>query len=125
MSLTKEQVLDLRKALNEVLEKHGVEGWKLQLGSGRFAEAEVTFTLLATPEEGEPQRHVDYRRYAEYEQLKPEWLGQQFTMGGRKYTIDGYLRGRSKNTVAIVRDDGKAFVTSASQIRRGMMGVTA
>lgn len=58
-----------------------------------------------------------FKLNAAYVGLKPEWLGQTFERGGRKYKIVGMRGGRTVKSILVERD-GKNFILEPKDVRR-------
>lgn len=99
-------------ALAQIEESLGV---KIEVGSMSFDRGR-TFTAKLSAviqQEGEPTittEALEFQRFADMLGLKKEDLGQTFTQGGKRYTVTGMSKGRSKMPIFAKREDnGKTY----------------
>lgn len=128
---------DLDTALLALAKKHGV---LFTLGTIRFDASEAHGTLRMTEVTGEAvnvgvddladlSTNTDarylvaaqaYKAQAASFNLRPEWLGQQFTMNGSKFTVVGLQPQKHKNIILIRRvSTGKHFICAPDALHRG------
>ncbi len=127
----KDSTRQLRSALDAALatieESLGV---KIEVGSMSFDRGR-TFTAKLTAviqKEGEPTmttEALEFQRYAMLVGLKPEDLGQSFTVRGTRYTISGMTKGKSKTPILAAREsDGKGYRFPSYVIQHALGRIT-
>lgn len=120
---------DLEAAMAEVAKKHGIV---LRVGNCSFTETTAKFALeVAALGEGEESGDVatlrarqDWKTNEKYLTamygLKPEWLGQSFTYGGKTYTVLGLMPKRQKYPVYVRNEsEGKNVLLTAEGVVGG------
>lgn len=66
-----------------------------------------------------------FKMYATMHCMKPEWLGQSFTLGGKLFAVSG-LKARGTKCVLIRREqDGATLVTTPEAVVRAFLAKTA
>jgi len=109
---------EIAKALQVVAEQHGLSiAIKPGTFSSNFATLKVEIQTKNSNGEVNSKERQDYLLYASLEGLKPEWLGKQFRLDGRFYTVTGYVPRRHKMPINAKRDDGKEFKFTSNQIK--------
>lgn len=112
--MTKEQVKALREKLQCVLDEASESlGYVLKLGNATFS-ATATFKLECSPIKTDgsvvSKEAEDYKRNARLFQMDPEWLGENFIVGGRIYRLTGLsVKSRRFPILAVEVDSGKTY----------------
>lgn len=75
--------------LKALFAKYGLKMNKrrAKIGSGII---DYKIELTYTTEAGESAHEIAWKKYAAFEGLKPEWLGQSVRMNGQEWTICGF-----------------------------------
>jgi len=122
--ITRQLLKDIRKDIDEALvdtaKKYGID---INCGSGSYGELEGSMKLIfsTTNEEGESQEAVDFRNYAHFDDLNPDWLYQTFSHGNDTYKIIGYKRKARKNNILLERlSDNSIRITEAKLVAYAM-----
>lgn len=113
---------EVEQAIAPVLAAHGVELKKVR---GSFGDAALSLRIeiveaapagmLYNPKSEEAQAFV---RWAEMEGLRPENLGESFTVKGKRYTIIG-LRARAKKAPILTKDEaGRSYAWASDAVKR-------
>ena len=106
-TFTKHNLVDLRAdidaALLAVSEKHGIT---IHAGNASFGPTEVTYKLkaeIANLDIADTQGGRDWIEYTSHggTPMKPEWLGENVVLQGRKFQIVGINYKASKNRVML------------------------
>jgi len=110
----------IRKKLQVHLDQLQKElGIELKLGNITYRASLFTGKLTGTIE-GHDQEAEDYKQYAQFYELKPEWLGQRIRWtDGKMFTIKGLNTKARKNKV-IIEANGKSYRTTVRSIIRAM-----
>jgi hypothetical protein len=112
--LAAKDVRDLRERIQAKLDAISKEiGFSMKIGSGRYMENNVVFKLdcgkIGANGQADSTEAVDFRRLASYFGLKPEDLGREFTLRGKRYTIIGAKPRSRKSPILVKRSDGPVF----------------
>lgn len=127
MSISRQEVVALRSALDFQLTKVSVPGYKPSLGGGKYdAEAgTVEFKLHLNPvsKDGvvQDQQVVDFKRYAKVYGLEEADLGRSFNFRGTSYSITGISPKRRKFPISAKRNtDGKRYKFRVEDVIYGL-----
>lgn len=111
---------DMEEMLQPLAEKHGIN---IEIGSGRYGglTGHLKVELSTTNEEGDDERAVQYKQYAENHGLRKEWLGKSFKIRGESFTVIGLDLKKRKNIVILRRDrDGVEMKAPERTVTHGM-----
>lgn len=122
--MDKAAAIKLSKDLQAVLDQHGVTGFTFKVGGATYSANEVTFKVTAEVAGTAPVRHLQWNAYGHFYGLKPEALGQQITIKGRVFTIDGLKTStRARNNVHLLDANGREFLTDPETVKRALASV--
>ena len=113
---------DVRAALDEVWAKHGLQQSKQRATFYEDDRIRFTIEAISLDPDLDPKR-TDWAQYAALYGLDEDWLDKPVSIGGRTYTITGFLPSRRKRPVHLTSTDGREVITTIESIQRAM-GVT-
>ena len=124
------KIADYRKiapALNAdlaaVFEKHGLKMGKLnasieeRMGTVRYSIQCADMNATAADGSATTPEAERYKAYCALRDLKPEWLGELFSMGRQTLKVTGLRDTRSAKCVTVTDvNNGKAYVCTPEQV---------
>ena len=115
-TFTKAMVGDIAIKLRKFLQDEGYTVGKINSSWSPF-EDKLSIILKGTDESGEDQETQDYRYFQKPFGL-PDALGKQMKMNGRTVTVTGYFSKRPKNSIRLMDEKGKVFLTTTETLQR-------
>jgi len=103
--------------VEELAKKYGMEADTKNM---RFYDTSCDVKLVLTIAGAESVEVKDFKLYANMFGMEPTDLGRKYRSNGKVFTISGYLRSRRKLNILIVDQDGKAFINSVEDAKRGL-----
>ncbi len=125
MSLTKDQIRNLRSQLQPILTKMEKSvGFKLRLGNATFSDDNVTFKLecdrIGKNGQAETKEAAAFRHLAKEYGLSPADLGRKLRSNGSTYIVVGLLPKSYKFPILVRRTDGKMFKFPAERVANSL-----
>jgi hypothetical protein len=123
-------VRKVREALETHLAKLGLKLTAEVEGAARYDSNSVVFKVRLTEKNtdgssGDSKEEKDFKAHGFLYGLKPEWLGQSYTEGGKSYTVRGLKAKARVNNVVVETDTGTRYVAPAQRIVWAMTRQTA
>jgi hypothetical protein len=114
----------INKELEELFKRHGLKMGKLgasieeHTGTVRYSITCGDMNLKDASGNATSPEAERFKLHAHLFGMKPEWLGNSFTMRGAKYTIAGLKSGRSSKCVILEKDDKRYVMTPEDVVLR-------